>query len=206
MISMSINWYEKFFPTVGESTPVASDIAKQLKEISGVKEVYAWGSLGEHYEDENYHIKDIDLLVKTEFCSGDLEAVTASVIGQGLKDEALEDDGFNPDAVRFSKKFLGIDIPLLDRWVISSDKKLLHWGAMVSMEEADEVKKEAEEYAESKSGLDRKKVKKAAKSKRSGWYESYKTYMSKQVPDSPSGWYPSDVADIDDIIASGKVL
>ena len=202
---MTIKWYDKFFPSVEESLPAASDIAKQLKEASGVKEVYAWGSLAEYQDEPEYHVRDIDLLVKTSFHSEDLEAVTDSVIGQGLNKEALENDGYNPDAVHFTKKFLDVDIPLLDRWVISSDDKLLHWGSMIAdQEEAEEVRKEAENYAKSESGLDRKKVKKAAKSKHSNWYEFYKSYISKQVADAPSGWYRSDVKDIGTILDTCK--
>ncbi len=164
--------------------------------LRGVKQVYAHGSYAKHRDDPNFSLKDLDIIAVTNFDSGDLMAIDAG------KDSPLkmvpsewEDLGFNPDAVSFTKNFLGLKRFGIDHWAASSDGKLLHWGPMAeTIEEWKENHTEAEKYAQTITGYNRLKLAKGAETVRAQWHEAYTHSMNRGVSKKQrlQGWLPSD--------------
>ena len=144
-------------PCVKDVQPFVNIIANEIKAISGVLQVYAWGSYVENLTNPNYIVKDLDIIAKTKFNSSDLMSIDAHKYGAiGMKPQDLEDSGFNPEAVAFTKKFLSYNKYNVDHWCISSDKKLLHWGAIPdTQEDWRELHASAEKEAQKDSGLSR---------------------------------------------------
>ena len=186
-------WYKKCMPKVKDIKSHVKNIFKQIKSISGVKSLYVWGSYYRNYNKQNFRVKDIDILIKANFNSGDLISVDNNIINKICTDKYLEEQGYDSSAVKFSKNlndFLKFNI---DPWVISSDKKLLHWGPIiVNKKEADSMNREAEKYALSQTGYNRKKINISASNLRKNWYGHYYHYMNNYFSDMPSGWYQSD--------------
>ena len=197
---MTVSWYKRYMPTVSDAKQALSELAETLKKIQGVKRVHVFGSLVENFNKPNARIKDVDVLIETPFHSEDLIAISQKEFF--CSQSSLEDEGFDPIAVKFSKELTAIEnIVPIDAWAISVDRKMLHWGPMIAnREESDEINKEAEEYAAKETGFNLKKIQTANQDKRTNWYSTYRRYIQAQLGDMPSGWYCSEESDIASIL------
>jgi len=195
---MQGSWYNKAFPMVRDISPLLKEIAS-IKEIDGVKDLYVWGSYAANIKNPRFHIKDI--LTETSLFSEDLIPVETSILKKTEKKEDLETEGFDPSSVLFSQAVNDLRSPLFDFWAISKDKKLLHWGPIfANKSDSDSLKKEAENFAMQRTGVESKKVHKISDNRRSNWYMLFHDYYSKQIGGMPSGWYESEETEIDPLI------
>ena len=116
-------------------------------------------------------------------------------------DKQLMDEGFDPHATNFSKKAASLPRPIVDLWAISKDNKLLHWGPIfTNKDESDNLKKDAEDFAEHKTGISLNKLKDSSPQKRHNWYNSFHSYYLNQIADMPSGWYKSEDSNVKNIL------
>jgi hypothetical protein len=188
-----MKWYEKAIPKIRDILPSITEACKKISNSSQVKNIYAWGSFAEKFNDMDYRIKDIDILIECDFDSGDLLAIDNSSEGSlKMASTDLEDLGFNPDAVKFTKSLLIHKVPSIDFWAISNDNKLLHWGPITeTLEEWKQIKKEAEKKAESTTGLSKQEIVRLSEEDRKKWHESYESYIHEYSSGCPQGWYAS---------------
>jgi hypothetical protein len=188
-----MKWYERAIPKIGDIQPYLKEAAKNIASLNRVKNVYAWGIVAEKYDDKNFRIKDVDILIECNFDSGDLLAIDNSMQGAlKIARNELEDLGFSPEAVDFTKTILKHKIPSIDFWAVSRDKKLLHWGPMTeTVEEWKQVRKEAESKAETITGIKKKEIVKASESDRKKWHEAYENHIQEYSNGCPQGWYSS---------------
>lgn len=188
------SWYKKSMPQIGEVKNDLSQLVTNLKAINGVKKVYAWGQLAENFNQESSRIKEIDIVLKTIFFSEDLMSVNDSddsPLYMPLDD--LEDLGYDLNTVNFTKKLIAKNNNTFSfkKWVISSDSKILHWGGIPeSVEEWQEIKKEAEEYAEISTSSSKEKIKTQSIELQNKWAMMYDHTINKYLSDMPRGWYP----------------
>ena len=194
-------WYQKSMPKIKDVKKHLLDTIKEIKQSEHIESLYVFGSVADNFDIPNFRIRDIDIIVATNFHSGDLISVSNEVLKEKLTEEELENQGYNPVAIKFSNDFLKLKKYNIDHWVISSDNKLLHWGPISSnKEESDEINKEAESYAEKETGYCRKKIHHASLELRENWYKEHNNYLKKMFSDMPSGWYLSDSDDMESII------
>lgn len=188
-------------PRVKDISKYLSTVTNNIKKIDGINALYVWGSYAKNINNPNFRIKDIDLLVKSNFNSGDLIAIGDKILKENKNDEYLETMGYVPAAIKFSKQLIAFSKYNMDHWTISSDNKLLHWGPISQEEEeSSAIDKAAEKYALKYTGYNRKKIALSAEATRSNWYSYYHEYMNKHFSDMPSGWYKSNTEDIDKIL------
>ena len=198
---MKTSWYQKCMPRVKDIKPNLQKIAEQIKKIEGVQDIYVWGSYARNHDNPQFRVKDVDIIVKNAFNSGDLIALDKSILSSHKNSEFLEEQGFSPEAIKFSRELLAFTKYNIDHWAISADKKLLHWGAIAeNREEADGISEQAEKYASDQTGYNRKKVNNSSNNIRNNWYELYHDYMSQFFTNMPSGWYRAEDANIKEII------
>lgn len=192
-------------PTVREVSDQINQACAELKAVKGVNGVYLWGSYAQHISDPNYVIKDVDIIAATEFDSGDLFAIDASQYGAlKLPPRDLEDFGFNPLAVAFTKRFLSLEKYNIDHWATSSDGKLLHWGIIPdNQEEWLELHTAAENRAKEITGLDRKDLCSSNDAKRKEWKIAYDKYVKKYLSNGTTGWFASK-NDVTEILSLAK--
>lgn len=187
-------------PTVKQVADHIKLACDDLKAVKGVKDVYLWGSYAQHINDPNYVVKDVDLIAMTTFDSGDLLAIDNSKYSAlKIPPRDLEDMGFDPVAVGFTRRFLSLEKYNIDHWAASSDGQLLHWGMIPdNQEEWAELHSEGEKKAKTATGLDRHQLAKAADTKRRDWKKAYDSHVAKYLSSAATGWYPSDhpIADI----------
>lgn len=196
------SWYEKCMPKIKDVKPHISGALGNFKNIKGVKDLYIWGSYAENIDNPNFRIRDIDVLVKTQFNSGDLIAINDSIVKDSYSDEHLENQGYDPLAIKFSKKFLELSKYNVDCWAVSSDRKLLHWGpSPCNKNDSDNINQEAENYATHLTGISRKKINKSSEKNRKNWFNSYKQYINQYFNDMPTGWYKMEEVKIKDLFA-----
>lgn len=188
-----MRWYDRAIPKINDIMPYLKEAAKSISINKQVKNVYAWGSIAENFENKESRVKDIDILIECGFDSGDLLAIDNSFNGAlKIAKAELEDLGFNPDAVSFTQSLLKLKAPSIDFWAISKDKKLLHWGPITeTIEEWKQVRKEAEVRAEEATKLSRKEVLSASENERKKWHEAYEKYIHDYANGCPQGWYAS---------------
>ena len=183
-------------PTVKDVTAHVDEIARAVSGMPGVQNVYVHGSYLTHVDEPNYPLKDIDIIACTRFDSGDLMAIDAGRDSPlKMASSEWEDFGFNPEAVLFTRQFLGLRQYNLDHWATSSDGKLMHWGPMPeSIDEWQEVHAEAEKFAEKTTGYNRKKLAKQCDATQTHWRDAYLASVNKGVTkrDRLLGWLPSD--------------
>jgi len=197
------SWYEKCMPKIKDIKPHISGALEDFRKVKGVKDLYLWGSYAENIDNSDFRIRDIDVLVKTQFNSGDLIAINDVIVKESRSDENLENQGYDPQAIKFSKKFLELSKYNVDCWAISSDRKLLHWGpASCNKNDSDNVNKEAEDYATYLTGISRKKINKTSEKNRKNWFNSYKQYINQYFNDMPTGWYKMEEVKIKDLFAN----
>lgn len=181
-------------PTVGDAEPYVQAMAKELASANGVKHVYVWGSFAENIKNTKYNCKDIDLLVVCGFNSGDLLAIDKTPFGAfETPEDELEDQGFNPLAVAFTKRYLKYGQYNIDQWALSSDNNLLHWGPLTdSVEEWKTLRTSAETNAKSITGLSRKQLCKASDDLRQRWRDAYDQTVQDFISGGPIGWYAAE--------------
>lgn len=186
-------------PTVGDAEPYIQTMAKELAAVNGVKSVYVWGSFAENIKKPKYNIKDVDLLVVCNFDSGDLLAIDKTPFGAfETPEDELEDQGFDPLAVAFTKKYLKYSQYNIDQWALSKDRKLLHWGPLTdSVEEWKSLRKSAEDNAKSVTGLSRKQLCKASEDQRQRWRDAYDKVVQDFISGGPIGWYAAESVEED---------
>lgn len=180
-------------PTISDLAPVIDGVCKEIKSITGVNRVYLWGSYIEHIDKPNYAVKDVDIIASTEFDVGDLLAIDNSKYSAlRLHPNDLEDEGFNPQAVNFTKRFLTYSKYNVDHWAVSKNGKLLHWGAMPeNQEDWAELHKEAENRAYELSGIKRADLYKTSTENRREWRDVYDGYISSFLSKKATGWCQS---------------
>ena len=201
------NWYEKCMPRIKDISPHLDNIIQELKHAQGVKSIYVWGSYARNINKPNFRIKDIDILARTKFHSGDLLSIDKNITTEISTYGYLENQGYDPLAVAFSREFVKLGKHHIDHWVISSDRKLLHWGPVsTNRDEADSIRKEAEDYAFKQTGLNRNKVNKSSETSRQNWYKYCYHFMDKQFEDMPTGWYKTEDIRIKDILSEAIKL
>jgi len=198
------NWYINALPTIKDLHLQVEEAAKQIAKIEGVKSVYAFGSFAKNFQQKDTRVKDVDIIAKTNIFSEDLISIDTNLLKQckyKINEDKLAEEGFDPVSVRFSIDYTSIQQPCIDHWVLSSDNKLLHWGGIVeNREEHEELKKDAENYADKQNGFNLSHCKKTSESQRKNWIESYSDYVHRFISGVPSGWYLSTEKDIKTII------
>lgn len=198
---MKENWYNKRLPRVKDLCSLVATVTQQLKTVNGVKNIYLWGSYAHNVSNPNFRVKDVDLLLHTNLHSEDLVSIDHGIVKENMREECLVEEGFDPECIKFSQALTAIERPIFDYWAISRDNNLLHWGAIFTdKNDSDLVKAEAEQYAETQTGITLKKLKTGSDLTRSNWYMSYNQYYTKQLSDMPTGWYQSSETDIQSIL------
>lgn len=196
------SWYNKCMPKIKDVQPYIKETISSLKDVEGVKSVHIWGSYSKNISKPNTRIKDIDVLVKTAFHSGDLLAIDNKILKSICSDNYLENQGYDPSAIKFSKHFLTFAKYNIDCWAISGDRKLVHWGPIcVNKKESEEINKEAEKYASKTSGTEKKKIHKSSEHTRRNWYNHYCNYLDLCFEGMPTGWYKTENIKVREIIA-----
>tara|TARA_Y100000310_G_scaffold180635_1_gene180557 strand:- start:15471 stop:16058 length:588 start_codon:yes stop_codon:yes gene_type:complete len=186
---------------IGQVTPHLAEISNELKEVKGVKDIYVWGSYARNITHENYRIADLDVILKTSLDSGDLLSINENVLKENYSSNYLEEQGYDPGAVKFSKDLTDVKKFNIDYWVISSDNTLLHWGPMpVCQKESEEINLDAEKFATKETGISRNKVNRSSEKIRKNWYSSYTDFKKQYFSTMPSGWYKSEESDIKSIL------
>ena len=189
-------------PKIKDIKPYIKETVSYLKDVEGVKSVYIWGSYSKNIEKPNVRIKDIDVLARTTFHSGDLLAIDNKIVKDICSDNYLENQGYDPLAIKVSKKFLTFAKYNVDCWAISGDRKLVHWGPIcVNKKESEEINKEAERYASKNSGTEKKKIHKSAEHVRKNWYNHYCHYLNQCFKDMPTGWYKTEDIKVREILS-----
>jgi hypothetical protein len=192
---MGKSWYKKSMPEIKIILPLIANAKATLMSEPSVKDVLIWGSVAKNYKDPTFIIRDVDIIAVTNLYSEDLISITADSKNNPFKmsDNELEDEGFDPKTIKFTKKYLSIEGLNFDKWTISIDKKLLHWGAIPdNKEDSISLKIEAENYANSMTQINREKLKKYNQSKKEEWTKHYDNFMKKIYADSPLGWFESN--------------
>jgi len=188
-------------PKIKDIKKHLSATIEEIKTSKDVSSLYVWGSVAENFDIPNFRVRDIDIIASIDFHSGDLISIDNEILKQNSSNEELENQGYSPEAIKFSNDFLKLKKYNIDHWVISSDNKLLHWGPISSnKEESDEISKEASEHASKEVGCCRSKIHKASQEIRENWYNEHHEYLMRFFSDMPSGWYLSDSDDIQSVI------
>jgi hypothetical protein len=184
-------WYKQSFPRVKYVKDYLHKVAKIIKQFNGVKHVYVWGSYLQKKDNPSAILKDLDLIASTTFLFEDLNAIIDNEDSPlTIKESQLEDEGFDPKAVKFTKSFLDLTHTYVDPWVLSCDKKILHWGPVVEdQEEWREIRDEADNYATFEMGLKKKQLKKASQPTKDRWLVLHDHYINKYLKGIPNGWY-----------------
>lgn len=197
------SWFSKCLPRIIDVQDHLKETVQNLNKIKGVKAIYVWGSYARNIDNPNHRVKDIDILVKTAFNSGDLLALDKNIIQASLTDEEFENQGYDPFAIYFSKRFNDIKAIDIDRWAISSDRKLLHWGPILAdKDDTHHIFKEAETHANIEAGLSSAEIlQKSSEVVRNNWYNKYREYLNLSFNDMPSGWYQVENIKIKDILS-----
>jgi len=204
----NINWYKKSMPKVKTVQAHIKEMAKHIAQIDGVNAVYVWGSFVKNENKPNNVLKDIDLIASTDMFSEDLTSITNDNLYSpfNLTKKQLEDEGFDPQSVGFTKQFIALKNYNIDHWAISNDKKVLHWGRMVEgRKDWDDIKKQAEDHAEYYTNLNKKKLSYSSQTQKNKWSMQYDHYISKYLSDMPLGWFNSG-CDIDEVLKEAKKL
>ena len=193
IITMAKNWYKKSMPTVDQVTPFIQEIAQTIKNINGVKEVLVWGSFLKNIKVGNFVIKDIDLIAVNDFYSEDLLSINETEPSTfKMSSTQLEDEGFDPASVNFTKQYISLTKYNIDHWAISKNDRLLHWGPVPrNKEDWKDIKVEAEKYASFMTGVNRRKLRKSSQTMRNKWSVLHDHYVNKNLSHMPYGWYQS---------------
>ena len=187
-------WYKKIMPKVKDVKSYIPKIAEHLKKINNIQDILLWGSISKNYNKPNILIKDIDIIVVSDLFSEDLLSILEDENLFKMNKIELENDGYDPNAVEFTKKLLAFNDYNIDYWAITKDNKLLHWGATTEdLMEWEEVKKEAEDYATIITGSTRKNLNKLNYLTKEKWALMYEHHINKYLSGIPKGWYYSNI-------------
>ena len=196
------SWYKKCMPKIKDVQPHIKEIVSSLKNAEGVKSMHIWGSYSKNIDKPNTRIKDIDILARTSFHSGDLLAIDNKIVKSICSNSYLENQGYDPSAIKFSKQFLTFAKYNVDCWAISEDRKLVHWGPIcVNKKESEDINKEAERYASKNTGTEKKKINKSAEHVRKNWYKHYCSYLDQCFEGMPTGWYKTEDIKVREILS-----
>jgi len=188
-------------PKIKDVMPYINEAVSSLKHVDGVKSVHIWGSYAKNIKKPNTRIKDVDILAKTNFHSGDLLAVDKGIVESISTDNYLENQGYDPLAIKFSQKFLTFSEYNVDCWAISRDRKLVHWGPIcTNKQESEHIGREAEKYAYNNVGI-KKDISKSAEHVRNNWYNHYCSYLNQCFEGMPTGWYKAEDVKVREIIS-----
>lgn len=188
-----MKWYQRAMPTIKDTMPYVLQAAQSISSLPEVKNVYVWGSFADNIKNDKYNVKDIDILVECNINSGDLLAIDKTYGGAfDIAISSLEDEGFDPDAVAFTKGYLNFGQFNIDQWAMSSDNVLLHWGPITeTIEEWKNLRSSAEKEAKSITGLFRKSLCTATEDMREKWKAAYDSVIQDFISGGPVGWYAS---------------
>jgi len=186
----NMSWYKKSFLTIEHIATLLPEIKTQVMAINGVNGLYVWGSYLSHKNNPEDTIKDLDIIASTDFFSEDFFAITDDEQSPlKLVSSRLEDLGYDPELVQFTKDFLSLDKYNIDHWAISNDGKILHWGPVIEdQDEWKSVKTEAEKYASFEMGIKGKMPKKSNYAAKGRWYVLYDHHVNHYLKDMPRGW------------------
>lgn len=199
---MNASWYKRIFPTVGEIKTALPSLSEKLLKIPTVTAARLWGSVVSNMRCPSIHVRDLDIIVNSLIPSEDLLSITGEVGDDlfSLSPDALEDEGYNPDAVTFTSKYASISDFNLDHWCISSDRVLMHFGPITNdQSEWGTIWTKAEKYASDITKTQRSELRKSSKGQRAEWYWNFKKFVDMQLDDMPGGWYASRTP-VDDIL------
>lgn len=189
-----MKWYNQAIPRIRDFKAVLNKFVQSSKNYKFIKNIYVFGEYVTKFKDQNYRIKDIDILIDTDIYSGDLLAIDNSQDGAlCVSHDMLEDLGFNKYAVGFTENILKHKINNIEFWVGSSDDKVLHWGPMGdTLEDWYRLKREAETKAEIATRLKKAQIVRANEDLQQKWNEAYDSFMASHTQDCPQGWYESE--------------
>jgi len=184
-------WYKKSLLKVKDIKPHLMSVANLILKIDNVEHIYVWGSYLKNKNNPNHIVKNLDLVAQTLLFSEDFIAIIDDKFSPlKIAHNKLEDEGFDPNVVALTKNLLKIKKYYIDPWIISKDKKLLHWGPVVNdIEEWNDTKKSAEKYANFEMGLTKIKLKNASSSIKNRWKVLYDHHINKYLRGIPNGWY-----------------
>lgn len=184
-------WYKNSFLTIKDIKPHLTSIARTIKDIDGVNDVFIWGSYLKKKNKPNEIIKDLDIIASTDFFSEDFISIINDKFSPlNMDPEYLEDDGFDPRVVAFTKKILKMSQYHIDPWAISNDEKMMHWGPVINdKKEWNTVKKDAQLYANFEMNINNKMLKMANEDTKNHWAVLYDHFINKYLKGIPSGWY-----------------
>jgi len=132
---MKNSWYSKSMPKVKEITSNLTSLAHDLYKINGIQKVYIFGSYAKNKNKPNCSIRDLDIIAQTDFNHEDLlSIIDKPILPFNLKKAQLEEEGFDPDVVQFTKDFTKITSYNIDHWASGSKGEILHWGALLENE------------------------------------------------------------------------
>jgi hypothetical protein len=195
------SWYAKCMPRVMDVQPHLTEIVKDLSKINGLRNLYVWGSYAHNIDSPSFRLRNIDLLAHTRFFSGDLLAIDNDVINNPSSEEDLENLGYDPQCVSFSKEFIKLAKYNINHWAISSDRKLMHWGAISENKtESVDINNDASEYATKETGIKREKINIVSETTRQNWYKHFCHYLDYYFKDMPYGWYKMEDIKIRDLL------
>lgn len=195
-------------PTVSDVSVFVKEFAPTVASIDGVKSVFVWGAYAQNHKEASKIIKEIDIIAMSSFFSEDLISITdGSQSPLKMKTASLEEEGFDPAAIDFTKKFIEPQKFNIKHWAISSDKKLLHWGPIMDTpEDWADLKREAEEYANFVSECHKDKLEKASQKIKEKWSMMYDHHVNKFLIDMPKGWYQTEHKIKDVLTESIKII
>ena len=195
------NWYNRAMPHIKDVD--LSAIENKMSTIDGIKKAYVWGEFAQKNKEEI--IKQIDILAITDFQSEDLSSIiNGDYSPLKIKEEQLEDEGFNKKAVNFTKKIIAL--PYINPWCVAKDNSILHWGPIVEdKEDLKTIEKDAEDYAKFVTGSTKKQLKTSSQQTKDKWDVMYHHYINKYLKGIPKGWYTLDYK-LADILSKAKEL
>lgn len=189
---MKNRWYDKSMPSIGSVSSSLQEVYNSMIKFSGIKDIKVFGSFANNIKNKDYPIKDIDILVFSNFDSGDLLAIDMDSGVFGMSKEDLEFDGYDTKSILFTKYCRSLKGSLFDIWLVSKDKKVLHIGQMPeSIEDWKEIRKESEDKTEILCGFSRQDLYKKSNKERELWKNTYDEEMNKYLNNNPYGWYLS---------------
>ena len=195
------NWYKRSMPTVAQFKPFMLNLCETVKKIKGVNSVLVWGPFVNHIGEPEFVLKNVDIVAANDFHSGDLLSLSTDTTSLeknansvfNLSKEKLEDEGFDPGSVSFTKKFIALKKYNVDHWAISNDDIVLHWGPLpAAKNEWEIIKKEAESYADGITGTSLFALHDKNQKTKNEWSVFYDQFVSQALSGMPFGWYKSD--------------
>lgn len=203
---MKHSWYKNIMPKISQVKSELDNIANNIQKIPSVNEVRVWGSFLKNIRNNDFALSDLDIIAVVDIFSEDLVSIMDDAPENLFKmtETELEDSGYDPQSVIFTYKYSQIDTFDIDHWAISKDKKLLHLGPITTdKKEWEEIKKEAESYANRCTGVRRFNLK--SEGQKLDWYNNYKQHFSQHLEQMPHGWYISD-QEVSEVLKESNII